>query len=192
MGGHLGPGEDEVHDAAQAVLRFWFGELTPEQQFAEDGALDATITERFAAMRDDVLAGDALGWRGEPEHLLAAVILLDQFSRNIHRESSEAYAADPLALSLAEHGIERGWHRTLPPEQAVFLLTPLMHAESRDAATRSVALYRELGREEQIDFAQKHAAVIEQFGHYPSRNAALGRESTAEETAFLSRSGAGW
>lgn len=189
---HLGPGEGEVHDAAQAILRFWFEEITPEQQFAKDDAVDRTIAERFGGWRDDVLASDALGWRGEAGHLLAAIILLDQFSRNIHRDTAEAYAADPLALSLTHEAIERGWDRALPPEQAAFLLMPLMHAESRDMAALSVAKFEELGVASNLEFARDHAAVIERFGHYPSRNAALGRTSTPEEEEYLSQPGAGW
>ena len=83
MATHLGPGLGEVHDAADAVLDYWFKELGPEQWFAKDDAVDRACAERFSAMRDDVLANDALGWRSEPETMLAAIILLDQVSRNV-------------------------------------------------------------------------------------------------------------
>ena len=91
-----------------AVLDFWFG-LTGERQFAKDDALDRTIAERFGAMRDGVLRARAEGWRDDPDALLAAIILLDQFSRNLHRGSAEAYAADGLALELTRRAIGNGW-----------------------------------------------------------------------------------
>jgi uncharacterized protein (DUF924 family) len=192
MAAHLGPGEGEVHDAAQTVLAFWFEEVGEARWFAEDDAVDHACAARFGSMRDDVLASDALGWRSEPEHLLAAVILLDQFSRNIHRGSARAFETDALALSLAREGIERGWRHVLSPQAAQFLLLPLMHAEDRSTARESVARYEELGLAEPLDFARRHAEVIERFGRYPSRNAALGRESTSEELAFLEEEGMGW
>lgn len=192
MDAHLGLGVEEVHAEAERVLGFWFDEVGQARWFADDRALDRDCAERFGPLRDAVLAQDALGWRGEAGHLLAAIILLDQLSRNIHRGTAEAFAADPLALSLAREGIERGWDAALPPLHTQFLLMPLMHAESRDAAHESVARFEALGLEEPLAFARAHAAVIERFGRYPSRNAALGRETTAEEQAFLAEHGAGW
>lgn len=191
MDGHLGSGVGEVYEAAQDVLRFWFEETPPERRFAVDPALDAEIRERFGAMRDDVLANDALGWRGEPDTMLAAIILLDQFSRNLYREDPRAYEADPLAESLTREAIDRGWVREVSPERAVFLLMPLMHAEHADAQALSVASFEALGIAENIDFARKHADVIARFGRFPSRNAALGRASTPDEVEFL-KSGPGW
>ena len=192
MGEHLGSGIGEVHDAAQEVLSFWFDDVSPDKRFAKDADLDRTIAERFSGWRDDVLANDALGWRGEPETLLAAIILLDQFSRNIHRDTPRAFEADPLAESLAHDGIERGWDGELPPERAAFLLMPLMHAEHADAQALSVAKFEALGLEENAQFARDHAAVIEKFGRFPSRNLALKRIATPEEEDYLSQPGAGW
>lgn len=189
---HLGSGTGEVYDAARAVLDFWFKEVPPDKQFAKDEALDQEINRRFGQWRDDVYANDALGWRSEPETLLAAIILLDQFSRNVYRGSARAFEADPLAESLAHEGIERGWDRTLPPEQAAFLLMPLMHAEHADAQALSLAKFGELGLEENLHFAREHAAVFERFGRFPGRNEALGRGSTPEEEDYLSQPGAGW
>lgn len=174
------------------MLDFWFREIPPEKQFSKDADLDRTIAERFGAWRDAVLASGALGWRGEPETLLAAIVLLDQFSRNIHRDSARAFEADPLAESLAREGIARGWDATLPPEQAVFLLMPLMHAEHADAQALSVAKFEALGLDVNARFARDHAAVFERFGRFPSRNAALGRVSTPGEDEYLSQPGAGW
>lgn len=183
---------NEVHDCAGAVLAFWFDALTPQQHFAKDDALDADIARRFGAARDAVLASGAAGWRDEPDTLLAAVILLDQFSRNIHRGTADAFAADPLALALTLEAIGKGWDSTMPPDRAVFLYMPLMHAENAEAQRLSLEKFTALGLPENIRFAMDHAVVIEQYGRFPSRNAALGRESSAEEQAYLQRPGAGW
>jgi uncharacterized protein (DUF924 family) len=188
---HLGPGTGEVYDAASEVLDFWFG-LTTQQQFAKDEALDRAIADRFAVLRQDVLDSDALGWRGEPETMLAAIILLDQFSRNLYRGDARAFEADPLALSLTHDAIDKRYDGALPADRAVFLLMPLMHAEHADAQALSVAKFAALGIAENAKFARDHAEVFARFGRFPGRNAALGRDSTEEELAYFSQSGAGW
>jgi uncharacterized protein (DUF924 family) len=183
--------EEIVHGTTRAVLDFWFS-MAPERHFAKDEALDREIAERFGAVRDQVLAAEAMGWRDEPDTLLAAILLLDQFSRNLNRGSAQAYAADPLALELCLAAIDAGWEYRYPPERLVFVYMPLMHAESRAMQDLSVAKFAELGREENLTFARDHRDVIRRYGRYPSRNAALGRASTAEEKAYLSRPDAGW
>ncbi|MDY0958492.1 DUF924 family protein [Sphingomonas sp. CFBP8993] len=191
MTADLGMDERRVHADAKAVLDFWFG-LAPEKHFAKDEALDRTITERFGVLRDRVLATQAMGWRDDPDTLLAAILLLDQFSRNLHRDSAQAYAADPLALALCLHAIDAGWEDRYPLERLAFVYMPLMHAESRAMQDLSVARFAALGRAENLAFAHDHRDVIRRFGRYPSRNAVLGRASTEEEQAYLSQPGAGW
>ncbi len=190
MAGDLGTSAAEVH--ASAVLFFWFNECTPDRHFAKDAALDARIAARFGDLCDAVVADDAAGWRDTPDTRLAAILLVDQFSRNLHRGTAEAYAADPLGLELALEGIAAGDHRTLPPERCVFLLMPLMHCEDAGVQRFSVRRFEALGRAENLQFARDHADVIARFGRFPSRNAALGRQSTSEEVDYLSRPGAGW
>lgn len=192
MSGDLGLADGEVHDEAGAVLDFWFGDLTAEQHFAKDDAVDETIRTRFSRLHDFLMASGAAGWRDQPDNLLAAVIVLDQFSRNMHRGTAQAYAADKLALSLTLEAIGKGWDTRLPADRAVFLYMPLMHAESPEAQKLCIAKMAALGKDEQVKYAIDHAVVIEQFGRYPSRNAALGRESTAEEREYLKRPDAGW
>ena len=183
--------DDEVHEKAGEILGFWFG-LAPEKHFAKDSALDREIGERFGALRDEVLASGAARWGGAPDTLLAAIILLDQFSRNIHRGSAQAYAADPLALSLTLSAIKREWDERYTVDERAFLYIPLMHAESAAMQALSIEKYTALGLAEQLRFARDHAAVIARFGRYPSRNTALGRRSTAEEMEYLSQPDAGW
>jgi uncharacterized protein (DUF924 family) len=192
MADDLGAREREVHAAARAVLAFWFEETPAEKWFARDAAFDRTIAERFGALRDAVLADEAAGWTDDPDTVLAAIILLDQFSRNIHRGSSEAYAADALALDLTHRALARGWDEQIAPERRPFLSMPLMHAEDREEQRLSVECFTRLGAPENLDFARQHQVVIDRFGRFPSRNAALGRSSTAAEQAYLSQPGAGW
>lgn len=181
---------DEVDSAAREVRDFWFA-LTTEQQFAKDEALDAAIRERFGALRERVLATGAAGWRDDLQTLLAAVIVLDQFSRNLFRGQAEAFAADPLARELTGLAIARGWDATLSKEQRVFLYMPLMHAEDPEGQAKSVAIFEALGIDENLKFARDHAEVIARFGRFPSRNAALGRATTEAERTYL-EAGGGW
>ncbi len=192
MGGDLGTGDGEVHAAARAILDFWFDEVGEDRHFAKDATLDDRIAERFGALRDTVLTNEAAGWRDDPDTLLAAVILLDQFSRNLFRGEAAAFAADPLALELALVGIARGDDRAMPPVRRSFLYMPLMHSEDAGVARFSLRCFEALGVENNLKFARDHAAVIARYGRYPSRNAALGRSSTPDELAYLSHPDAGW
>jgi uncharacterized protein (DUF924 family) len=182
----------EVHARAGEVLDFWFRGVPPEKYFTKDVALDQAIRLRFGALRDLVLGNGAAGWRDEPETLLAAVILLDQFSRNLHRGSAEAFAADPLAQTLTLSAIDRGWDEPLPALRRQFLYLPLSHAEDPELQTLCLERMAELGDEEALRYAHEHAEVIARFGRFPTRNAALGRESTPAEEEYLSQPGVGW
>lgn len=192
MGGDLGASTSEVHVAAERVLDFWFDELDPEKHFAKDDALDREIADRFGDLRDRVLATRAKRWQDGPAPLLAAIILLDQFSRNIHRDTPGAFEADGLAQELALLAIDQGWDRDLPNKPRQFLYMPLMHAEDAALQQLSIEKFGELNDAEVLKFAEAHKAVIDRFGRFPSRNAALGRPSTAEERDYLSQPGAGW
>ena len=192
MASDLGSTASEVHVKAEEVLRFWFDGLMPEQWFAKSDELDREIGERFEALRLQVLDSKAAGWRDDPRTLLAAVILLDQFSRNIHRDTAQAFAADPVAQELASLAVERGWDRAMTDAERQFLYLPFEHAESRELQAVSLSCFEALGQEETLDYARQHAEVIARYGRFPSRNAALGRASTPEEEEYLSRPGAGW
>jgi uncharacterized protein (DUF924 family) len=192
MGDDLGAGAREVHAQAAAILAFWFDELSPEKRFARDDAVDAECARRFGDVRDAILASDAAGWRGDADTLLAAIIALDQFSRNIHRNSARAFEADTLALALSRAAIARGWDEGLDIQRRQFLYMPFMHAEDAGVQVESVALFASLGDAEILEFAEGHKALIDRFGRFPHRNAALARASTAEEIAYLKQPGAGY
>ncbi|MEN2785075.1 DUF924 family protein [Sphingomonas qilianensis] len=192
MSGDLEAKPHEVHDDAQEVLTFWFEEVPPEKWFARDHALDAAIADRFARIRDDVVASQAAGWRGDVETMLAAIVAADQFSRNLFRGNAEAFAGDALALELAREVIGKGWDRDLPSAQRTFLYMPLMHAEDAEVQAESVAAFTALGDPTNLAFARDHAAVIARFGRFPGRNVALGRITTADEAEFLAQGGSDW
>lgn len=192
MASDLGSTATEVHARAAEVLSFWFEALMPEQWFAKTDALDREIGDLFEPLRVAVLESKAAGWRDDPRTLLAAVILLDQFSRNVHRGTAEAFAADPLAQELASLAVERGWDRDMTPEQRQFLYLPFEHAESRELQAVSLNCFEALGQEEALEYARQHAEVIARYGRFPSRNAVLGRQSTPEEKEYLAQPGAGW
>lgn len=191
MADDLGAASLDVHARAREVLGFWFA-LTPEQHFAKSPKLDAEIGARFGPLRDLVLNTGAAGWRDDPETLLAAIILLDQFSRNIHRGTAQAFAADPLALELTLEAIGKGWDLDMDKDQRQFLYLPLEHTEDPLIQKLSLEKFGSLDDPYLLGFAEKHAEVIAKFGRFPSRNAALGRESTAGELEFLEQEGAGW
>lgn len=195
--------------AAAEVLLTWFDTddataiATPKMDrwFKPDPAFDAALGERFGALIDEGVRGALAAWEDTPGSSLALVVLLDQFSRNIHRGSSRAYAADPAALALAERMVARGDDRRVSWLARSFVYLPFEHAESLAAQDRGVALFAALAAEAPaglaklgetfVDYAQKHRAVVARFGRFPHRNAELGREDTAEESEFL-RSGRGF
>ncbi len=172
-----------------SVLSFWFEEIAPAQWWKVDPAFDRLVRERFGALLKQALAGELHAWRREPAGRLAEVIVLDQFSRNIHRGTPQAFAADPVALVLAQEAVAAGADRALPEERRVFLYMPYMHSESRAVHVVAEGLFRALGRANSLDFELRHKAIIDRFGRYPHRNAILGRPSTGEELAFLEQPG---
>ena len=172
-------------DAALAVLDFWFDEVGRDRWFAKSDALDGRIRARFLALHGDLLATRAKAWRDTPDHLLAAIIVLDQFSRNLYRGSAAAFAADPLALELTMLALERGWDSDMPPDRRQFLLMPLMHSEKLADQARALVEFAKVGNSETLHFAQLHHDQIARFARFPGRNAALGRRSTPEEQDAL-------
>ena len=167
------------------VLHFWFVELTPEQWWKSDPALDARIGAQFLPLHERVAATNNVQATTSADEALAAVIVLDQFPRNIFRNSARAFATDSVALAIAEFAIAHGFDLLLPPVRRQFLYMPFMHAEDRAAQERAVALVTTLGDKEAVDAALKHKSIIDRFGRYPHRNAALRRDTTAEEHAYL-------
>lgn len=186
--GGAGPGErttDGEPGWVGDVLRFWFGELTPEQWFRRDDKVDRDILLRFLDLHAS-LAGLpppplAMGART----FLAAIIVLDQFPRNMYRGSPRAFASDPEALAIARAAVDAELDRSMAVHERLFLYLPFEHSESPDDQIMSVALISSLGDAGYARFAEAHKSIIDRFGRFPHRNAVLGRQSTPEEEAFL-------
>jgi uncharacterized protein (DUF924 family) len=192
------------------LLSFWFGppDQTPEARgkrwFMRDAVLDEEIRARYGALAEAAAAGQLAGWLDNPRGSLALVVLLDQFSRNLYRDSPRAFAQDPQALAITRAALGRGHERALSWLERYMLLMPFMHAEDVAVQRESVAVFEELLAEAiaagasasdlaalttALDFARRHAAIVERFGRYPHRNAVLGRPSTDEELEFLRQPG---
>ena len=171
------------------ILHFWFTELTPRQHFAKDAALDEAIRTRFGATLEAAARCELFAWRATPEGRLAEVLVLDQFSRNVYRDTPRAFAQDALALALAQELVASGQDRSLAPAQRSFAYMPYMHSESALIHEQATALFSQPGQEDNLRFEHAHKAIIDRFGRYPHRNTILGRSSTAQELAFLSVSG---
>jgi uncharacterized protein (DUF924 family) len=195
------------HTTIEDILQFWFGgdpdgadagALVP-RWFGRDPGFDAQIETRFGATVDRALEGALDAWAGTPEGWLALLIALDQFPRNLFRGSARAFAGDARARELARRGLERGDDARLPALARVFAYLPLEHAEDAELQAHSVALFEALAEsqdapafEQFADYARRHRDVVERFGRFPHRNAALGRESTDAERAYLAEPGAGF
>jgi uncharacterized protein (DUF924 family) len=171
------------------ILHFWFTELTPKQHYAKDAALDDAIRIRFGATLEAATKCELFAWRVTPEGRLAEILVLDQFSRNVYRDTVRAFAQDALALALAQALVASGQDRGLPLAQRSFAYMPYMHSESALIHAQALTLFTQPGMEDSLRFEQRHQAIIQRFGRYPHRNALLGRESTAEELAFLHEPG---
>ncbi|RDK01336.1 DUF924 family protein [Paraburkholderia lacunae] len=187
---------------ARAVLDCWFGAPDSptfgqerKRWFSRDTAFDAMLLERFGNLIDAARDQDALdSWKETPLGALALIIILDQFSRNCHRNTPRAFAADQKALRAAQHMIATGGDRLLPTVQhRAFAYLPFEHDETLASQHESLRLFKQLatepGGESYYSFALRHAQVIERFGRFPHRNAILARPSTAEEIAFLQKPG---
>lgn len=173
----------------ERVIDFWFTEIDEQSWWKKDEKFDALIRTRFGALHHQATACELAEWRNSPQGSLAEVVILDQFSRNIFRNTPQAFAWDPQALVLAQVAIAKGFDRSLTQIQRAFLYLPFMHSESAQIHERALQLYEVLGLEQQLEFELKHKVIIDRFGRYPHRNAILGRESTPEEALFLQQPG---
>jgi uncharacterized protein (DUF924 family) len=170
------------------VVSFWQA-AGAEKWFSKDDAFDAAIRARFLTTYEAAAAGALAHWERTAEGALALVIVLDQFSRNMFRASARTYAADPPARAVADRALQHGFDRAVAADLRTFFYLPFMHSEALADQERCVALYRELADAESLRYAEDHADIIRRFGRFPHRNAVLGRETTADEQAFLAGGG---
>lgn len=188
---------------AEAVLGFWFGPLDAQglpdearmRRWFSGGDVDAEIRRRFGSLHARAAEGACDGWTASPRGTLALIVVLDQFSRNLHRGTPAMYANDARAVALAEDLVAAGRDRALRPVERLFVYMPFMHAEAVVPQERCVGLLTGLVDEsagrlrdalsENLRFALLHRDIVVRFGRFPHRNAILGRDSTPEEVAFL-------
>ena len=175
--------------SATDVIKFWFEEIEPVQRFRKDLEFDKLVRERFDKTHKLARQGLLYTWRDHPLDALAEVIVLDQFSRNMFRDSPQAFAQDTLALVLAQEAIRRKLDTELEPRHRAFLYMPFMHSESAEIHEIALFLFDQPGLEDNYNYELKHKAIIDRFGRYPHRNEILNRKSTAEEEEFLSQPG---
>ncbi|WP_409970223.1 DUF924 family protein [Piscinibacter sp.] len=188
----------------QEVLDFWFGAAGSAERgkaraawFRKDPAFDALIAGRFGAQIEQALAGGLREWEAEPGSALARILLLDQFTRNVFRDTPRAFEGDALALPAARRMVARGHDLALAPFERSFVYLPFEHAEDMAAQDEAVRLFERLAAAspecaDMLPYSHRHRDIVARFGRFPHRNAILGRASTAEEAEFLLQPGSGF
>ena len=171
------------------VIDFWFHQIKRKQWWKKDEKLDHLIRERFSDIHHQAKQCELFCWRTSPLGRLAEILVLDQFSRNMYRNSPKAFETDPLALALAQEAIATKADQQLAQDERGMLYMPFMHSESLVMHSVAVELFRKNGIVSNYQYELKHKQVIEQFGRYPHRNQILGRESTPAEIEFLKQPG---
>ncbi len=188
-------------ESFEAVLDFWFGPLEARgkqrpEWFRKDARFDVEIRRRFGDLHRAAAERELEPWRASPQPMLALVVVLDQFSRNLHRGDARAFAQDAYARECAVEAVGRGDDLVLLPVERQFLYLPFEHSEDAADQDRGVDLMRTLDAFDatrgQVEWAEKHRVIVRRFGRFPHRNAALGRPSTPAEVEFLARPGSGF
>lgn len=176
-------------EECEVVLGFWFSDIDAQRWFAKDTQFDETVRRQFAELLQRAAQGGCASWRNSARGRLAEIIVLDQFSRNVYRDTPQAFAQDALALSCAQEAVSVGADRQLPLSKRSFVYMPYMHSEDPAVHVDALRLFRTPGLEGSLNFELRHKAIIDRFGRYPHRNAILGRDSRPEEIAFLQQPG---
>jgi len=171
----------------QDILDFWFSPETQPNWFAKNDQFDQSLKEKFGDILEQASKAELWSWRKNADGRLAEILVLDQFSRNIFRDTPRAFTQDSLALTLAQEAISQDLDKQLSPEQRSFLYMPFMHSESKLIHEFALKLFQRLGNPENLEYEIKHKIIIDRFGRYPHRNQILGRESTEEELSFLTQ-----
>lgn len=167
-------------------IKFWFVETPLKTLFTKDINFDNVLKDKFLTHLESCSKGDCFEWRSSAQGSLAEIIILDQLSRNIYRDTPKAFASDGMALVLAQESISKGYHKELADDnQRRFLYMPFMHSESNKIQEISIELFASLNQPETLHYAKLHKVIIDRFGRYPHRNKILNRQSTEKEIAFL-------
>lgn len=177
-----------MDERAKGVTAFW-RQAGPEKWFRKDAAFDEDIRARFIELHESAARGELAPWESEAESTLALLILLDQFPRNLFRDSAHAFATDIMALNIARRALAKGFDSACGEEMRQFFYLPFMHSENLSDQELCVALCRLHEMEDNIEYAQVHRDVIARFGRFPHRNAVMGRATSPDEQAFLDAGG---
>ena len=169
------------------ILNFWFAECTPEQWFKKDSEFDKILEARFAGTVERALAGRLDSWADSDSGCLALILLLDQFTRNIFRDTPHAFAGDEKALELSLRCYENGCLGNADIHWYRFMLMPMIHSEDIAVQDASLPLFKKLNVQNVYDYAVRHRDTVVRFGRFPHRNSILGRSSTTEELEFLTQ-----
>lgn len=174
------------------IIAFW-RETGPQRWFVRDAELDRDIVDRFSDLHQSASTGALAHWEESAEGALALILLTDQFSRHLFRNSAHAFATDEMARNVADRAIARSFDQAIPPDLRMFFYLPFEHHEDAAAQARAVALFEDLvaagGAQTGLDYAHLHADLIARFGRFPHRNAVMGRIPTPEEEIFLAEGG---
>ncbi|MCU7553878.1 DUF924 domain-containing protein [Alteromonas sp. ASW11-19] len=179
---------EETHVAmeeASEVLSFWFEELDEQDWFAHHETIDKMIASRFGNLLRSAARCELWPWRATPHGRLAEIIVLDQFSRNVYRNTAQAFAQDTMALCLAQEAVSANADKAMTARERAFLYMPFMHSESLAVHEVAMELFAAEGLEKHLRYEQEHRNVLVKFGRYPNRNEALGRTPTPAESAWL-------
>ena len=167
------------------IIDFWYAESTRALWFRSTPEFDEELRRRFLETWEQAGRGEFDHWRQSAAGCLALVIVLDQFPLNMFRGQAESFATEARSREVARHALDRGFDRDLDAEQKAFLYMPFMHSENLDDQDLSLKLYAQPGLESNLRFARHHRDIVARFGRFPHRNAALGRDSSAEELEYL-------
>ena len=170
---------------AEDVIHFWFKELSREEWFKKDPAIDRTVKNKFEKTLLQASRGELFFWRKTSLGRLAEIIVLDQFSRNIYRNDARAFSHDVMALTLAQEMVAQKLDQDLPPYMRSFVYMPYMHSESHVIHQEAIKLFSGPKLEFNLKFEREHKKIIDLFGRYPHRNKILKRKSTPEEKIFI-------
>ena len=173
----------------EEILNFWFIDCKPEQWFKKNEDFDQIIGKFFSGVIENAIEGKLENWEESETGCLALIIVLDQFTRNVFRNTIRAFAGDKRALALSQSCCDKGYLNNTDINRSKFMLMPMMHSESLTVQDAALPLFNKYASEKDYEYAEKHREIIVRFGRFPHRNVILGRKSTIEELKFLKQPG---
>lgn len=183
-----------MRDTQKDIIDFWFEDSSPQQWFQKNPDYDALIKSRFLETYEIARQGAVDSWKNDADGVLALCLVLDQFPRNMFRDTPQAFATDSQALLVAKYAISKGLDQVVSPRKRRFVYLPFEHSENLSDQRKSLELFQTLKADDPLsyEYAQRHLDVIEKYGRFPHRNVILGRDNTPEEDHYLAQIGSGF